>query len=179
MDTPLSRSTAASLRTGAHARRPVGRQHSVGHERLQTHGASWSHWGLFRPNQRGGQPHASDHDTTEVVGFRAVVRRASAVLGNESAAGVGTPVVAPVALRDVRPPRVALRPATGAAVAACAVGGDDGVAALCAVAGVVPVVAGCGSNRCRGRSTAARSRRRARSWWRIWRRRWTARRSAV
>ena len=41
------------------------------------------------------------------------------------------------------------------------------------------VTAGCGSNRCRGRRAAARSRRRARSWWRIWRRRWTARRSVV
>ena len=41
------------------------------------------------------------------------------------------------------------------------------------------VTAGCGSNRCRGRRAAARSRRRARSWWRIWRRRWIARRSVV
>ena len=61
---------------------------------------------------------------------RAVVRRTGAVVGGGSAARVGTPVVAPVPLRDVRPPRAALRPATGAAVAACAVGTDDGVAAV-------------------------------------------------
>ena len=48
--------------------------------------------------------------------------------------------MAAVALWQVRPSEAALRPATVAAVASPSVGADAGVAAVCAVAGVVPAV---------------------------------------
>ena len=96
--------------------------------------------GVFEDDQRGGEPHACDHTTTAVAGCHPDARPGCTRSDQRPVVGLGTAVVAAVAVWDVRPSGAALRPAPAAAVASPAVGADADVAAVCAVAGVVPAV---------------------------------------
>ncbi len=135
---PVSRTTARNARTGV-ARQGLAGAVSSGASGCRTQGLPGL-IGVFQNDQRGGEPHACDHTTTTVAGCHPNARPGCTRRGRRPVVGLGTAVVAAVAVWDLRSAGAALRPAPVAAVASPAVGADAGVAAVCAVAGVVPTV---------------------------------------
>ena len=135
---PLSRTTARNARPGSLGRAWRARYRAA-QAVAERRGFPVS-LGVFDDDQRGGEPHACDHTTTAVARCHPDARPGCARRDRRPVVGLGTAVVAAVAVWDVRPSGTALRPAAVAAVASPAVGANAGVAAVCAVAGVVPAV---------------------------------------
>ena len=126
--------------------------------------------GVFHDDQRGGEPHACDHTTTAVAGCHPDARSGCTRRDRRPVVSLGTAVVAAVAVWDVR--SSGDRATTGARCDSGVTCRGGGRRCCCSMrrGGCRAGSAACGWSGCRGRRAAACSRRRSKSWRRIWRR---------